>query len=87
MDAIEIPLSVLEAMATNLPIVTTDFGGLVDLFTEGEGLFICSSEDEFASKARQGLACEEVRTRTMVLGLSWKYVAEMITEAIESDLL
>ncbi|MES9906385.1 MAG: glycosyltransferase family 4 protein [Sedimenticola sp.] len=32
--AMEIPLSVLEAMSTNLPIITTPFGQLPDLFTE-----------------------------------------------------
>ena len=35
-DAIDIPLSVLEAMATNLPVAATAFGGLPDLFRAGE---------------------------------------------------
>jgi len=87
MDAIEIPLSVLEAMAVNLPVVATDFGGLPDLFTEGNGFFICSSEDEFVDKARQMLRLERVGTRQMVMGLSWNHVAETIMEAIESELL
>jgi len=39
--AIEMPLSVLEAMACNLPIVTTRFGGLVDYFKEDEGFRYC----------------------------------------------
>jgi len=46
-DAIELPLSVLEAMACNLPIVTTKFGGLPALL-EGphEGVVFLSSEEE-----------------------------------------
>jgi glycosyltransferase involved in cell wall biosynthesis len=87
MDAIEIPLSVLEAMAVNLPVVTTDFGGLPDLFTEGNGLFICSSEDELVRKAKEALRLEQAGTREMVMGLSWKHVAEAIMETVEADLL
>ncbi len=34
--AMEIPLSVLEAMSTNLPIITTRFGQLPELFTEDD---------------------------------------------------
>ena len=37
--AIEMPLSVLEAMACNLPIVSTRFGGLPDFFAQGRGLW------------------------------------------------
>lgn len=36
---IETPLSVLEAMACNLPVITTNFGSLPNLFQEEEGLF------------------------------------------------
>ena len=36
---IETPLSVLEAMACNLPIVSTRFGALPTIFNEGSGLF------------------------------------------------
>ena len=36
-EAIDMPLSVLEAMATNLPVITTRFGGLIDNFDEDSG--------------------------------------------------
>jgi len=36
--SIEVPLSVLEAMACDLPVVTTRYGGLARQFPEGEGL-------------------------------------------------
>jgi glycosyltransferase involved in cell wall biosynthesis len=36
--SVEIPLSVLEAMACNTPVVSTRFGGLPELFEEGAGV-------------------------------------------------
>ena len=39
--AMEIPLSVLEAMAVNLPIITTPFGRLTELFEGGRLFPVC----------------------------------------------
>ena len=36
--SVEIPLSVLEAMACGTPVASTRFGGLPELFEEGQGL-------------------------------------------------
>ncbi len=86
--AIEIPLSVLEAAATNLPVVTTDFGGIPDLFQGGKelehsGLLIARSESEFAEKMEYALMLADVATRNLVLDLSWDRVARRIVEAIQ----
>jgi glycosyltransferase involved in cell wall biosynthesis len=85
-DAIEIPLSVLEAMATNLPVVTAGFGGLTDLFEPGGGLFICSTEEEILEASRGIFEIEGVATRDKVLGLSWERAAETVLEAIAAVL-
>jgi glycosyltransferase involved in cell wall biosynthesis len=81
--AIEVPLSVLEAMATNLGVVTTPFGGLPDLVTEGRGLFFASTPQEFAVKLDAALACRDVATRAAVADLTWPKVADRIIEALE----
>lgn len=81
--AIEIPLSVLEAMATDLPVVTTAFGGIPDLFREGNGLFICANEDEFVEKFEHAMALETAGTRNLVSEFTWDRVAGDILDAIE----
>ena len=83
--AIEIPLSVLEAMATNLPVVTTAFGGIPDLFGEGDGLFICGDESEFAEKFQSAMELEGAGTRDLVSGLTWDSVADEILKIIEQE--
>jgi glycosyltransferase involved in cell wall biosynthesis len=84
--AIEIPLSVLEAMATNMPVTTTAFGGIPDLFDEGEGLFICSREADFIRRSQEMLNLTSVGTRDMVKDLAWDRVALKILETMEQEL-
>lgn len=46
LNAIETPLSVLEAMSCNLPVITTKFGALPEMFKEGEGIFFVETDDD-----------------------------------------
>jgi glycosyltransferase involved in cell wall biosynthesis len=50
--AIQIPLSVLEALSTGLPIITTEFGGLRDIFGDYDGLFYYFKKHEFGILSR-----------------------------------
>lgn len=43
---IETPLSILEAMACNLPVITTKFGAIPDLFNESNGFFYINQEND-----------------------------------------
>ena len=51
-DAVEIPLSVLEAMYCNIPVLTERFGGLVDMFKEGDGFWFYENKEELNNKLR-----------------------------------
>lgn len=84
--AIEIPLSILEAMASNLPVATTPFGGIPDLFRPAGGLFICRTEDELVKQAAEMLDLRKVATRDAVLPFSWDQVARIMVETIEMEL-
>jgi len=39
-NCIDMPLSVMEAMACNIPVISTKFGGLPKIFKEGNGLIL-----------------------------------------------
>jgi len=78
---IEIPLSVLEAMSCNLPIITTRFGALPRLFNEGGGFFYIDNEQEIARYI------EMIRnrniiidTRQKVLSVSWSCILKKLFE-------
>lgn len=69
---IEIPLSVLEAMSCNLPIVTTPFGALPRLFKEGNGFMYTVNENDFHNRVQQIRNRRSIiNTRQKVLSFSW----------------
>ncbi|GAB4506127.1 MAG: hypothetical protein Kow00123_02650 [Anaerolineales bacterium] len=76
--SVEIPMSVLEAMACNLPVVSTPFGELPRLFPAGEGLRYVADDAALADAVRQALADKSVRTRARVEGYSWAAAAQML---------
>ncbi|MBU0579776.1 MAG: glycosyltransferase family 4 protein [Candidatus Margulisbacteria bacterium] len=78
-DSIQSPLSVMEAMACNLPVVATEFEGLASLFNEGDGLFFARKEKDFLS-ALEIIKKGEiiVKTRDKILPYSWEKVGEKL---------
>jgi glycosyltransferase involved in cell wall biosynthesis len=85
--AIELPLSVLEAMACNLPVITTKFGGLNRIFKEEEGMIFVDSIDKIEVKLGiLGRENPQINTRRQVLPYSWENVT-LHLENIYKDLV
>ena len=85
LNSIEIPLSVLEAMSCNLPVITTKFGALARIFDEGEGLLFIDKEEEFtdALEKVKTRGIKDIKTRGKVLLYSWENVCERLEKIYE----
>lgn len=77
-NSIEIPLSVLEAMSCNLPVITTKFGALPRVFEGEYGLFFVENEDDFFTALGEIKNGIKVKTREKVLPYSWENVVKRL---------
>jgi glycosyltransferase involved in cell wall biosynthesis len=78
---VEIPLSVIEALASGLPVITRPFGGLRDVLPEGADLRYFEDEDDMLSQARALAAGPPPETRDMS-GFAWRAVADRIVRRL-----
>lgn len=76
--SIETPLSVLEAMSCNLPVVTTRFGALTRGLHEGSGLFFAEGDRDLARNVDRAEHRRLIGTRAKVLPYAWECVAAHI---------
>lgn len=75
-NSIEMPLSVMEAMACNLPVLSTRFRALPHVLTPGDGLSFIAGESELVAEVlRQKRDGVSARTREKVSGFTWKAAA------------
>lgn len=77
--AIEVPLSVLEAMACNLRVVCTRFGGLPDLFGEGDGLYYLDERSQLLDAIVTAVSAP-CATREMVGSRTWSVAAQAVVD-------
>lgn len=82
-SAIDAPLSVLEAMACNIPIVTTRFGALPGLFAGGKGFYYAESEEDMLRLVKEAAGEQECATAAQVSAFSWDNVAAKILVAMQ----
>ena len=71
--AIEIPLSVIEACACNLPVLTTRFGGLAEAIREGNGFHYYDRVSEIVEKIA-AIRLSRSETAAKVKEFSWDKV-------------
>lgn len=80
LGSIESPLSVMEAMSCNLPVISTRYGALPRMFQEGDGLYFAERDtDLIPLLERVKTNNQVVKTREKVMAYTW----ESITERLE----
>jgi len=85
LGSIELPLSVMEAMACNLPVISTRFGALPRILKEGEGLFFINDVNELTSKIEQIRSGKPiVKTRRKILDFSWKNICDALVRNFQN---
>lgn len=82
--AIEMPLSVLEALACNLRVISTPFGGLKDIFAQEQGLFYWDGRQSLQRLMDTALSVP-CATRTLVENHTWRAAARYVAETLEQD--
>jgi len=81
--SVEMPLSVMEAMSCNLPVVTTRFGALPRGFDGGNGLFFADGDRDLARAVHKAERRRLTGTRAKVLPYAWDRVVARIEEIYE----
>jgi glycosyltransferase involved in cell wall biosynthesis len=80
LGAIEMPLSVLEALAVNLPALAYPFGGLPDYLPGANGLVYEQDFSQWPDRLRDLRAVRDIRTRSAVLDLDWDRIIPRLEE-------
>jgi glycosyltransferase involved in cell wall biosynthesis len=78
--SVEVPLSVLEAMACGTPVASTRFGGLPELFDEGQGLAYAADDGGLPEAIRRALAQERGAGPRLVASLTHAGLGEAVDD-------
>ena len=80
--SIEFPLTVLEAMSCNCPVISTRFKGIPDFITESSSFRYFSTYDEIVNILNTNIPVDN--NRTIALDFSWENIAKTIRESINT---
>jgi glycosyltransferase involved in cell wall biosynthesis len=87
LSAIELPLSVLEAMSCNLPVISTKFGALPKILEEGGGLLLVDDEEDVIDALKKVKNTDvNIETREQVLPYAWDKIVRRL-ESIYEELI
>lgn len=82
--AVGVPLSVLEALACNLPVISTPFGGLPQMLNDGDGIFYYENESKMLKLISSIGASYKNNAREKVKSYGWEKVAQLMLRMISS---
>jgi glycosyltransferase involved in cell wall biosynthesis len=83
--AVGVPLSVIEALACNLPVISTPFGGLPVMFDEGDGIYYYENESKVPELISSVGVNPKNCTREKVKPYSWEKVAQLMLKMISPE--
>jgi O-antigen/teichoic acid export membrane protein/glycosyltransferase involved in cell wall biosynthesis len=81
-SAVALPLSVLEALASDLPVVSTAFGALMERIGNVPGLELVESADQLTERAVAACGMR-VRTRHLVEPFGWDAITERLVGLVD----
>jgi glycosyltransferase involved in cell wall biosynthesis len=68
------PVSLIEAQASNLPVISTDVGGVADIVLENETGFIISRKDKVSFIKKLKLLVDNDEIRNQMKSKGWGHV-------------
>ncbi|VVB94975.1 Glycosyl transferases group 1 [uncultured archaeon] len=83
--SIFMPLSVLEAMSSNLPVFATKYEGLIENFEEGNGLVFFENEEDLLKKWTEfNRGFFRPDTRDKIMAYSWEHIGKRLGDIYDN---